>query len=160
MDSSVADDVIVWEATGYWTRALRRYLPASIGVTQHPADWCGQSAEGSAAINVLEVPLELGADACRWIQSLRGRRPTPLTLAVVRPADHSVAWQLRMAGAAAVWDELWQVPAICQLIERFCRRATRADLSLERQIWNNLPWAGSCRDRLKPDTGDVGHSRH
>ena len=151
-------DVRIWETTGYWTRAFRRYLPASIRVAEYPADWYGQAVTATAAINVLEVPLELGADACRWIGAARARRPTPLLLAVARPASHAIAWQLRMAGAAAVWDELWQVPTICRMIERFLRRAARANLSLEAQIWNNLPWAGSCRDLPQPDTGDRGRS--
>jgi hypothetical protein len=160
MDKSRAADVTVWASTGYWARALRRYLPASIRVAQPPVPWYGQSASSATAINVLEVPLERGTDACRWMQAVRVRWPAPLVLAVVRPADHAVAWQLRMAGAAAVWDELDQVPTICRLIERFWRREACADLSLEAQIWNNLPWADSCFVLGQPDCGDAGQSRN
>jgi hypothetical protein len=80
------------------------------------------------------------ASVLAWTERQRRENPAGLRLGVVRPADQELAWCLREAGMAMIWDEFWQLPSMARMIARFWRELPPPDLSLEPRIWNNLPW--------------------
>jgi hypothetical protein len=81
-----------------------------------------------------------------WARACRSAGSGGLRLAIVRPSDQELAWLLREEGVTMVWDEFWNVPQIARVIERYWRQLPIPDLSLEEQIWNNLPWQTSDLD--------------
>jgi hypothetical protein len=133
--------VVVYEHDGSWSRALRRFLSRQVSVIEAvPYESVAFSAEAAAIALVVVAGADDGRAAIQWAQRAARRRDRSLRMAVVRPADQELAWCLRETGFRWVWDEFWQVPMMAELIERFCRRHPRPDLSVEQRIWNNLPW--------------------
>jgi len=138
---SLIDAVCVWESRTMWARALRRFLPQSIDVVSADAicdeSWAGQVA---GRVNVFEVTAGSGVAVLAAVKRLRRSPLDSVILAVIRPDNAPAAPLLRAAGVIHVWNELWHVPDACRLIERIWQQFPHAHLSLEDQIWKNLPW--------------------
>jgi hypothetical protein len=133
--------VIVYERDGNWSRALRRFLSRRVNVIELPPfeDYQASPETARVTLTVVSGPSE-AREVLQWARQADKARDGSLIMAVVRPADQELAWCLRETGVRLIWDEYWHVPAMAQVIERFCRRHRRPDLSVEQRIWNNLPW--------------------
>ena len=141
MTQSCAGVVVVYEQDGLWSRALRRCLSRQVSVLEvvpfEPIEWFPDTA--AITLAVVTGPLDAQA-TLEWARQAAAHRDRSLRMAIVRPADQELAWCLRETGVHWIWDEFWQTPRMAELIERFCRRHRRPDLSVEQRIWNNLPW--------------------
>ena len=132
----------MFEGDGEWSRALRRFIAPEIRVRELPTAILPSLPESSwpwVSLVVVTRPDE-AEWAMAWAQRLQRARPHYLRMAVMRPAEQEFAWCLRETGMVMVWDEFWQVPAMARMVERFWQRMPPPDLSVERRIWNNLPW--------------------
>jgi hypothetical protein len=144
MTRSCAGSAIVYERDGAWSRALRRFVSPEISVVELPPfQQFGLPPENARAALAVVAGPEDAEPVLAWARRMICEDRRALRMAVVRPSDQELAWCLRETGIGMIWDEFWQVPAMAQMVERFCRRHRRPDLSVEQRIWNNLPWSSN-----------------
>lgn len=137
--------LVTWEPDGYWARALRRHLPAAVRVWEvsdiveappvFPPD-----VRSIPCVDVLTAhspQIDWSLTWCDlWFDPYRPRQ----TMAVSPDRIARNQMKLWVGGASLVWIDIWELPAICRYIVKFCEKHAVQDLSLEQQIWKNLPW--------------------
>jgi hypothetical protein len=141
--------VFVWESKVYWSRAIRRHLTSDVTVASRSYETCnaGLLVE-PPTVHVWDVAPKKLDGVIDCLQRWRDRSQT-LHLAVLEGEAVPLRWNLMELGVAMCWTQMDEVPAVCDLIERFSRTWVPPHLSLEQQIWKNLPWP-SCRSTFDP----------
>jgi hypothetical protein len=134
--------LIVCERRVAWTPLLRRDLAPQVPVLPTGSlDHCWEELQqrtGSAVM--LQVTESNWRRVAKWVVQARDFDPRTICLAAMPRRLAAVTDLLRHVGVIHTLRSPLDLPAALRLIQRHVQRQPPPRLSLEEQIWNNLPW--------------------
>lgn len=142
----------IWESSGDWTRAISRHLGSRERVRDRSEmeeyaslddiafQQLARTVERFATASLIVADPEQIGTSLRLIHLLKRRAGVPLVMVVLRANRPELRWDCLAAGATLIFDEFWQARIIARLVRHFSARHVARVLSLDEQIWKNLPW--------------------